>query len=287
MELNTAVRHGARLVVVIANNEAWGIEDRDRIENYADAPMPTQLPGVRYDLLAQALGRVRRTRRRTREAAPVLQRALAHNGPAVLDVAVTRDDNSPDFKNGLADLGDHHASAAWNDLEKEYRPSDIGHRESRMEYVMVPLPDGRDLKSARMTGAHALVVVTGTPGGHVPDDALADACEARGVRLIQPLRPGYGNSTRGRPAVIDFAEDVDAVLQFFGVTEAVTWGGSGGGSHSWPWPLHCPSAAPRSCSSRPPARTPKASTSTTGWACQTKRSGDSLTKARPPCVRGS
>jgi pimeloyl-ACP methyl ester carboxylesterase len=103
------------------------------------------------------------------------------------------------------------------------------------KYVMVPLPDGRELEVSTYDSdlPRALVSLTGTPGGHVPDDALADACEARGMRLIQPLRPGYGNSSpRPGRRVIDFAEDVDAVLQYFGVTEAVTWGGSGGGSHS-------------------------------------------------------
>lgn len=103
------------------------------------------------------------------------------------------------------------------------------------KYVMVPLPDGRELEVSTYDSerTRALVSLTGTPGGHVPDDTLADACEARGVRLIQPLRPGYGNSSPnpGR-RVVDFAPDVDAMLQFFGVNEAVTWGGSGGGSHS-------------------------------------------------------
>lgn len=121
MELDTAVRHGARILVVVANNQAWGIEDRDRVENYADAPFTTRLPGARYDLLAQALGAYGE-RVDDPDALPeALQRALAHDGPAVLDVAVTLDAVSPDFKNGLADLGDHHALRAWNDLEKEYR----------------------------------------------------------------------------------------------------------------------------------------------------------------------
>ncbi len=120
MEIDTAVRHGARVVVVIANNEAWGIEDRDRVENYADVPMPTRLPGVRYDALAQSLGAYGERVTDPADLPAALARALA-NAPAVLDVAVTRDAISPDFKNGLADLGDHHALRAWNDLEKEYR----------------------------------------------------------------------------------------------------------------------------------------------------------------------
>lgn len=120
LELDTAVRHGARIVVVIANNEAWGIEDRDRIENYNGAQFTTRLPGVRYDLLAQSLGAHGERVANPDDLPAALQRAL-ENAPAVIDVAVTRDAISPDFKNGLADLGDHHALRAWNDLEKEYR----------------------------------------------------------------------------------------------------------------------------------------------------------------------
>lgn len=103
------------------------------------------------------------------------------------------------------------------------------------KYDLVPLPDGRVMEVSTYDSEHtrALVSLTGTPGGHVPDDVLADACEARGVRLIQPLRPGYGNSSpRPGRRVIDLVEDIDAVLLHYGVTEAVTWGGSGGGSHS-------------------------------------------------------
>ena len=102
-------------------------------------------------------------------------------------------------------------------------------------YELVPRPDGRvmEVLACGEPLARALLSFTGTPGGAVPDDELADIAEARGVRLLQPLRPGYGNSSpRPGRRVVDFAEDVDAVLQHFGVTEAVCMGGSGGGPHS-------------------------------------------------------
>jgi acetolactate synthase-1/2/3 large subunit len=120
LELDTAVRQRAPVVIVVANNEAWGIERRDRIENYADAPFSTELPGCRYDLLAQALGAYGERVEDAADLDDALQRAFA-NAPAVLDVAVTRDAISPDFKNGLADLGDHQALRAWNDLELAWR----------------------------------------------------------------------------------------------------------------------------------------------------------------------
>jgi pimeloyl-ACP methyl ester carboxylesterase len=103
-------------------------------------------------------------------------------------------------------------------------------------YELVPLPDDRQMEVLAYgtdLRTRALLSFTGTPSGAVPDDELADLAEARGVRLLQPLRPGYGQSSpRPGRRVVDFAEDVDAVLQHFGVTEAVCMGGSGGGPHS-------------------------------------------------------
>lgn len=120
MEVDTAKRHGAKVVFVVSNNEAWGIENRDRIVNYDDAPFTTELPGCRFDLVAQGLGVYGEHVEDPADLPAALQRCLA-NAPAVLDVSTTPEAISPDFKNGLADLGDHHALRAWNDLEKEYR----------------------------------------------------------------------------------------------------------------------------------------------------------------------
>lgn len=120
MEVDTAKRHGAKVVFVVSNNEAWGIENRDRIVNYHDAPFTTELPGCRFDLVAQGLGVHGEHVDDPDDLPAALQRCL-DSAPAVLDVAVTPEAISPDFKNGLADLGDHHALRAWNDLEKEYR----------------------------------------------------------------------------------------------------------------------------------------------------------------------
>ena len=59
-----------------------------------------------------------------------LQRAIEH-APSVLDVAVTRDAVSPDFKNGLADLADYQALRAWNDLEVGWRSHPLEQRDRR------------------------------------------------------------------------------------------------------------------------------------------------------------
>ena len=103
-------------------------------------------------------------------------------------------------------------------------------------YDLVPLPDGRVLEVLVRegdTGERGMLWFTGTPGGAIPDEDLAVQADRYGLRLIQPLRPGYGQSSpRPGRRVVDFAEDVDAVLQHYGVTEVVTMGASGGGPHS-------------------------------------------------------
>ncbi|TMD99154.1 MAG: thiamine pyrophosphate-binding protein, partial [Chloroflexi bacterium] len=56
MELDTAVRRGARVLVVVANNAGWNIERQDQIERFGGNLVGVELPGCRYDLLARALG---------------------------------------------------------------------------------------------------------------------------------------------------------------------------------------------------------------------------------------
>lgn len=101
-------------------------------------------------------------------------------------------------------------------------------------YHLVPLEDGR-VSEVLVHGdqPRALVWFSGTPGGAVPDDTFAKHCADRDLRLVMPLRPGYGQSTpRPGRRIIDFAEDVDQVLQHFGLPEIVCLGASGGGPNA-------------------------------------------------------
>jgi pimeloyl-ACP methyl ester carboxylesterase len=101
-------------------------------------------------------------------------------------------------------------------------------------YHLVPLKDGR-VSETLVSGEQprALVWFSGTPGGAVPDDTFAQQCADRGLRLVMPLRPGYGRSTpRPGRRVIDYPEDVDQVLRHLGIDEVVCAGGSGGGSNT-------------------------------------------------------
>lgn len=102
-------------------------------------------------------------------------------------------------------------------------------------YELVPVSADRVMEVLvyGTRGARAFLSFTGTPGGAVPDQQLAAAADAHRLLLVQPLRPGYGQSTpRPGRRVVDFAADVDVVLQHLGVTDAIVMGGSGGGPHS-------------------------------------------------------
>lgn len=120
IDIDTAVRRGAKAVFVVANNEAWNIERYDQLERFDGRLVGVELPGCRYDLVAQGLGAHAERVERLEELAPALERALA-NAPAVVDVAVTRDARSPDFASGLAVVPPRQALLAWDEAEQALR----------------------------------------------------------------------------------------------------------------------------------------------------------------------
>jgi acetolactate synthase I/II/III large subunit len=117
MEIDTAVRSGARAVFVVANNGAWGIERNDQLVGYNGNLVGVDIPGCRYDLVAQGLGAYAEQIERPEDLAGAIERAL-ENAPALLDVAVTKEAESPDFNNGLAGVPDRQALEIWDRAEK-------------------------------------------------------------------------------------------------------------------------------------------------------------------------
>lgn len=101
-------------------------------------------------------------------------------------------------------------------------------------YELVPLPDGRSCEALLYgEGQRALMHQTGTPSTPAPDKLLAGIAERHGLRVVIPLRPGYGRSTPkpGR-SIADVGRDNEAVVRQLGITEFVSTGCSGGGPHS-------------------------------------------------------
>ena len=56
MEIDTAVRHGAKAVFIVSNNAAWNIERFDQESNYGGRVVGTVLRHSDYAAMARALG---------------------------------------------------------------------------------------------------------------------------------------------------------------------------------------------------------------------------------------
>lgn len=119
MEIDTAVRHRAPLLVVVANNGSWAIEVRDQQETHGKV-VGTHLQFADHAAMARAFG-MHAERVTTPEELPAaIERALAHR-PALLDVVVTPEAASSDAKSGLAWVPDLQPLGAWDDAERAWR----------------------------------------------------------------------------------------------------------------------------------------------------------------------
>ncbi len=128
MEIDTAVRNGARAVFVVANNESWAIERNDQLAGYDGNLVGVDLPDCRYDRVAAGLGAYAERVEKAEDLPGALERALA-NAPALLDVAVTKEAESPDFKNGLAWVPDRQALEVWDQAEKSRYAGNVEERQ--------------------------------------------------------------------------------------------------------------------------------------------------------------
>lgn len=119
MELDTAARHKAPLLVVVANNGSWAIEVRDQLETHGKV-VGTRLQFSDYEAMAKAFGLYAERVERAEDLADAIKRAMA-NRPALLDVLVTPEAVSSDAKSGLAWVPDLQPLAAWDEAERSWR----------------------------------------------------------------------------------------------------------------------------------------------------------------------
>jgi len=119
MEVDTAVRHRAPLLIVVANNGAWQIEVHDQMQTFGKV-VGTRLQFADHAAMARAFGMYAERVLHADDLPAALDRALAHR-PALLDVLVTPDAVSSDARSGLAWVPDLQALAAWDDAEREWR----------------------------------------------------------------------------------------------------------------------------------------------------------------------
>ncbi len=119
MEIDTAVRHKAPVLFVVANNGAWQIEVHDQTVTHGKV-VGTRLQSADHAGMARAFGLHAERVERAEDLAPAIERALA-NRPALLDVVVTPEAVSSDAKSGLAWVPDLQPLAAWDEAERRWR----------------------------------------------------------------------------------------------------------------------------------------------------------------------
>ena len=98
IEVDTAVRHKAPVLIVVANNGAWQIEVHDQTVTHGKV-VGTKLQFADHAAMARAFG----------------------NRPALLDMVVTPEAVSSDAKTGLAWVPDLQPLAAWDEAERKWR----------------------------------------------------------------------------------------------------------------------------------------------------------------------
>ena len=120
MEIDTAVRHGAKIVVIVSNNAAWNIERYDQESNYGGRVVGTLLAHSDYAAMARSLGAHGERVEKPEDLPGAIGRALA-NAPALVDVVTSQTVVSSDATKGLGFVPEFQALTAWDDLERKRR----------------------------------------------------------------------------------------------------------------------------------------------------------------------
>jgi acetolactate synthase-1/2/3 large subunit len=89
VEIDTALRCGAPIVVVVGNDARWNAEHTLQLRHYgADRAVGCELLPSRYDRVAEALGGHGEFVEDAAQLEPALARALAAGRPAVVNVLI-------------------------------------------------------------------------------------------------------------------------------------------------------------------------------------------------------
>ena len=88
-EMDTAVRHGLPIVIIVGNDAAWGLErELQSAGGAGDKTVACRLQPARYDLIMKAFGGDGETIDRPEQVRPAVERAFAANLPYCLNVLI-------------------------------------------------------------------------------------------------------------------------------------------------------------------------------------------------------
>ena len=120
MEIDSAKRHGAKVVFIVSNNAAWNIERLDQEMNYGGRVVGTTLAFSDYAMMARAFGLHGERVTDPARLKGALEDAFA-NAPALIDVVVTQYAMSSDAGKGLGWVHTYQALTAWDEAERRRR----------------------------------------------------------------------------------------------------------------------------------------------------------------------
>jgi acetolactate synthase-1/2/3 large subunit len=95
LELATAAQEGAAIVVIVVNNGMYGTIRMFQERNYPGRVVATELRNPDFAALARACGAHGEAVERTDQFPPALERALAHDGPSLIELRVDAEAITP------------------------------------------------------------------------------------------------------------------------------------------------------------------------------------------------
>jgi acetolactate synthase-1/2/3 large subunit len=120
MEIDSAKRHGAKVVFIVSNNAAWNIERLDQEMNYGGRVVGTTLQWSDYAAMARAFGLHGERVTDPARLRGAIEEAFA-KAPALIDVVVTQYAISSDAGKGLGWVPVYQALTAWDEAERARR----------------------------------------------------------------------------------------------------------------------------------------------------------------------
>jgi acetolactate synthase-1/2/3 large subunit len=98
-DLDTLARHRVNATLVVGNNGIWGLEKHPMVKLYGYDVICDLAPGTRYDRVAEDLGCHGELVEHPGDLGPALDRAIAYDGPALVNVLTDPADSYPRTSN--------------------------------------------------------------------------------------------------------------------------------------------------------------------------------------------
>jgi acetolactate synthase-1/2/3 large subunit len=114
-EFDTAVRHNLPIVVVINNDQAWGMCKHEQVVSLGeDRVIATELGPTRYEKAAEGFGVYAEFVEEGSEIIPAIERAFASGRPACINVMT-----DPEVVSPLVQMGNRRVERPWAEAARQ------------------------------------------------------------------------------------------------------------------------------------------------------------------------